>query len=130
LTPNTSLNGGRPTSCRINTASTWCFARPRAHTNWLRRERRRRIIHPASAGIQTPSSDPAANNPASVLASNRSVFARPWQIVVSDRLTTTTCATRGSRIRAISHALPVISSTTRSSAPGLPANNSRRPGVV
>jgi hypothetical protein len=82
------------------------------------------------SGIQTASSDPAANNRASVRASSRSVFARAWRIPVSDGLTTRTCATCGSIIRAISHAFPVTSSATRSSGPRLPANNSICSGVV
>ena len=130
LIPNTSLNGARPTSWRINTAWTSFFARLRAHTSWLRRERRRRITHVASSGIHTASNDPAARSRANVLASRRSVFARAWRIVVSDGLTTTTCATCGSRIRAISHAFPVTSKATRSSGHKLPANSSRRSGLV
>ena len=44
--------------------------------------------------------------------------------------TTTTRATCGSKIRAISHALPVTSKATRSSDPRLCANSSSRSGVV
>ena len=45
-------------------------------------------------------------------------------------LTTTTRATCGSTIRAISHAFPVTSSATRSSGPKLCANNSSCSGLV
>ena len=130
LTPNRSLNGGRPTSWRIRTAWISFFARVRALTSWPRRASRRRITHVARSGIQTASSDPAANSLASVRASSRSVLARAWRIPVSDGLTTSTCATCDSRMRAISHALPVTSSATRSSGPRLPANSSSCSGVV
>jgi hypothetical protein len=71
------------------------------------------------SGIQTASSSPEASSFASVRASSRSIFARAWRIPVSAGLTTTTRAKRGSSSRAISQALPVTSSATRSSAPRL-----------
>ena len=83
-----------------------------------------------SSGSHRPSSEPAASSFASVRASSRSVFARAWRIPVSLGLTTITWATWGSTIRAISKALPVTSSTTRSSRPRLPANSSSASGVV
>jgi hypothetical protein len=49
---------------------------------------------------------------------------------VSDGLTTSTCATCGSMMRAISHAFPHTSSATRSSGPRLAANSSICSGVV
>ena len=52
------------------------MARVRAATNCARRARRRRITRTGSSGIQTPSSDPAANSLANANASNLSVFAR------------------------------------------------------
>ena len=96
------------------------MARLRAHTSCERRDRRRRIIHVHRSGIHTPSSDPAANSLASVLASRRSVFARAWRMPVSVGLTTRTCATCGSINRAISHAFPDTSSATRSSGAKAP----------
>ena len=104
LTPNRSETGGRPTSWRISTAWISFFARCAPAPAAPRRDSRRRITHVARSGIQTASSDPAASSLASVRASRRSVFARAWRIPVSDGLTTSTCATCGSRIRAISHA--------------------------
>ena len=83
-----------------------------------------------ASGDHTASSSPAANSRASVRASSRSVFARAWRIPVSAGLTTTTRATCGSRIRAISHALPVTSNATRSLGARLCANSSSRSGVV
>jgi hypothetical protein len=130
LTPNRSLTGGRPTSWRINTAWISFFARERALTSRPRRASRRRITHVPRSGIQTASSDPAASSLASVRASSRSVFARARRMPVSLGLTTSTRATCGSMIRAISHAFPDTSSATRSSGPRLAANNSSRSGVV
>jgi hypothetical protein len=49
---------------------------------------------------------------------------------VSWGLTTTTCATCGATIRAISAALPVTSNATRSVGARLDANNSSASGVV
>ena len=49
---------------------------------------------------------------------------------VSWGLTTTTCATCGAPIRAISAALPMTSNTTRSVGARLDANNSNAAGVV
>ena len=70
----------------------------------------------------------AANSRASVLASSRSVFARAWQMPVSDGLATSTRTTCGSMIRAISHAFPVTSSATRfSPAPGCPRTTRAAP---
>jgi hypothetical protein len=83
-----------------------------------------------SSGIQIASSSPAHNNRANVRASSRSVFARACAIPVSPGLTTITCATDGSRIRTTSHALPVISNTTRSLASRLSANASKPSGVL
>ena len=119
-TPNRSLTGGRPFSRRISTAWISFLARVRARTSWLRRASRRRIARVHSSGIHTASSSPAASSFASVRASSRSVFARARAIPVSCGLTTTTRATCGSRIRAISPALPVTSNATRRSAPDSP----------
>ena len=77
-----------------------------------RRANRRRIARVHSSGIHTASSSPAASSLANARASSRSVFARARLIPVSCGLTTTTRATCGSRIRAISPALPVTSNAT------------------
>jgi hypothetical protein len=130
LTPKRSANGARPTKQRISTAWIWFFARERAQTSWPRRARRRRITQVSRSGIQTASSPPEASSFASVRASRRSVFARAWRIPVSAGLTTRTRSTRGLSSRAISQALPVTSSATRSSAPRLCANSSIRSGLV
>jgi hypothetical protein len=58
------------------------LARQRALTSWPRRDRRRRITQMSRPGIQTASSEPAANSLASVLASSRSVFALARRIPV------------------------------------------------
>ena len=96
----------------------------------------------ASPGCAHPASRPRRahpphNNRANVRASSRSVFARAWRIPVSAGLTTTTRATCGSRIRAISHALPVTSSATQSvghrlgrTAPAPPASSSPDPPIA
>ena len=110
--PNRSLASGRPFSRRIKIAWISFFARVRAATNCDRRASRRRIARVRSSGIHTLSNDPAASNLASVRASSRSVFARACRMPVSLGETTTTRATCGSMIRAISHALPVTSNTT------------------
>jgi hypothetical protein len=67
---------GRPFRRRIKIAWTSFFTRVRASTNCERRDSRRRITRVRSSGIQTLSSEPAANSLASVRASRRSVFAR------------------------------------------------------
>jgi hypothetical protein len=99
------------------------LARVRARTSWLRRASRRRIARVHSSGIPTASSSPAASSLASVRASRRSVFARARLMPVSCGLTTTTCATCGVMIRAISAALPVTSNATRSVGARLAANS-------
>jgi hypothetical protein len=104
--------------------------RPRARTSCSRRANRRRNTRVHSSGDHTASSSPVASSLASFRASNLSVFARACRIPVSAGLTTTTRATCGARIRAISHALPVTSNATRSVAARLCANSSNCSGVV
>ena len=101
--PNRSVTLGASISRRISTAwISFLALRFERQTSCARRASRRRIARVRSSGIQTASSDPAASNRANVRASSRSVFARAWRIPVSRGLTTTTRATCGSRIRAIS----------------------------
>jgi Transposase, Mutator family len=100
------------------------LARARALTSRSRRDNRRRIARDHSSGIQTASSSPAANSLASVPASSRSVLALARPIPVSCAPTIMTCATCGAIIRAISAALPVTPSATRSIAARLAANTS------
>ncbi len=101
-----------------------------ARTSRLRRPIRRRMMRVASSGTHKASSEPDASSFASARASRRSVFARAWRMPVSCGLTTTTRATWGSMMRAISHAPPVTSTTTRSCGPRLPAKSSSDSGVV
>ena len=115
-----------PTSRRTSTAWISFFARERARTSCSRRASRRRNTRVCSSGDHTASSSPAASSRASARASSRSVFARAWRIPVSAGLTTTTRATCGSMIRAISHALPVTSNATRSAGARL-ARTTRAP---
>jgi hypothetical protein len=130
LTPNRSLIGGLPTSRRTSTAWISFFALDRERTSCCRRDRRRRITRQRSSGVHTASSSPAHNSFANVRASKRSVFARAPAIPVSAGLTTSTLATCGSRIRAISHAFPVTSNATLSVADKLAAYTSSAAGVV
>jgi hypothetical protein len=122
----------RRTRHQPRTSTAWIsfLARERARTSCSRRAKRRRNLGVHSSGDQTASSSPAASSLASVRASNLSVFARACRIPVSAGLTTTTRPTCGSRTRAISHALPVTSSATRSPRPRLDPNSSSRSGVV
>ena len=128
LTPNRSDAGGRSFRQRINTAWISFFARERARTSCARRASRRRIARMRSSGVHTPSSWPAHSSLASARASRRSVFARAWRMPVSLGETTITRATCGSRIRAISHALPVTSNATQSRGSRLCANSSNASG--
>ena len=128
LTPNRSDAGGRSFRQRINTAWISFFARDRARTSCARRASRRRIARTRSSGVHTPSSSPAHSSLANARASSRSVFARAWRMPVSLGETTITRATCGSRIRAISHALPVTSSATQSRRSRLRPNSSNASG--
>ena len=130
LTPNRSAAGGRSFKQRINTAWISFFARERARTNCERRASRRRIARIRSSGVHTPSSWPAHNSLASARASRRSVLALACRIPVSLGETTITRATCGSRIRAISHALPVTSNATQSRASRLCPNSSSASGLA
>ena len=120
FTPNRSLTGGRPFRPRISTAWISFFARVRARDQ-LRRAAPAAGASPASARrASTPRpASPAASSLASV-ARVEAVGLRPRLADpgVTAGVTTTTRATCGSRIRAISHALPVTSNATQSSRPG------------
>jgi hypothetical protein len=97
------------------------LARVRARTSWLRRANLRRIARVHSSGIHRIELA-GGEQLASVRASKRSVFARARLMPVLRGLTTTTCATCGAMIRAVSAALPVTSNATRSLGPRLDAN--------
>jgi hypothetical protein len=128
--PNRSATFGFAIRRRTSVAWTSFFARVRARTSCARRPSLRRSARVASSGSHKPSSEPEANSFASARASSRSVFARAWRMPVSLGLTTSTLATCGSMMRAISQAFPVTSSATRSLLPRLCANSSSRSGVV
>ena len=117
---------------RCSTAAISFLARVRCRTSAARRASQP-AQHPMrsspthTAGIMSGRQQLAPTS----RASNRSVFTRAWLIArTSWALASTTSATCGSRIRAIASALPVASNTTRSSAPGSPANSSNAAGRV
>jgi hypothetical protein len=83
-----------------------------------------------SSGRHTASSSPAHNSLANVRASSRSPFARACVIPVSPGETTITSATRGSRIRTISHAEPVTSNATWSVGKRLSARTCKSSGEL
>jgi hypothetical protein len=104
--------------------------RTRARPDQLR-SARQPASHRANALVGHPDAvQRARGQQLRVRASKRSVFARAWRMPVSLGETTTTRATCASMFRAISHALPVTSNTTRSSLLRLCANNSSTSGRV
>lgn len=82
----------------------------------------------SASGTQTLTSIPAASRSARVRASKRSDFTRAWEIArTSWALATTTLATCGARMRAISIAGPVTSIATSSRGSRLSRSVATRP---
>ena len=131
LTPKGSLAGGRRLRLRCSTAAVSFLIWVRRLTSPRRRETSRRIIRVRSSPIHTAGMRSAASRSARTFASTLSVLTFAWLIArTSLAWARTTSATCGSRMRAIASALPVASSTTRSSGPRLRANSASCAGSV
>ncbi len=120
---------GAPCRVRSSTAEISFFVLVDCFTSCRRRETSRRNSRVRSSPSPTRGTRSAASNSASVQTSIASVFTFASAIARTLRAcASTTSPTCGAMMRAIASALPVASSTTRSSEPRLCANSSSSAG--